>query len=417
MSTRRRSSLLIPSFPLPALPLPESPELPRQPPRIIQDDLEDAPPPSILHARTAPEHSPDPPRDSTDLSRDQLQPEPRIPSSRRTLTRALELAREAVQLDSTNEEPQAVVMAYGRSVALLSEVMERVRRGEDSTDPSSPRHKGRPRSAVAQEEEVRRLQNIHDTYVDRMNILSAIYNIPPVPYSTTNEYIQITSQSDQQQAQASSPTGFLSPTSDRSDPIPTSDAYTAPYPDEHEQDPGHDRDPTTEADMFPFDPSRSGLPPVSYPYPAAQYEEPPAPAPRPRRPRNTPAAALALPSPPPANSLPPPPLYEPASLATSIIYWPDDTTGVSEFCPQTYCRSGKIYEGPSERRGFCVSSPTVETIGLAGTQLRSPPFGAHSEDRSTQWPDPDAVVSGSFCARYFRATPRSKDGRISSSTR
>jgi hypothetical protein len=81
------------------------------------------------------------------------------PSSRRALTRALELAREAVRLDSNNDDPHAAVLAYGRSVALLSEVMERVRRGEDSPE-SHRRHSGRRRSVVAQEEEVRRLKTI-----------------------------------------------------------------------------------------------------------------------------------------------------------------------------------------------------------------------------------------------------------------
>ena len=80
------------------------------------------------------------------------------PSSRRALTRALELAREAVQLDATNDDPHAAVIAYGRSVALLSEVMERVRRGEDTSD--GRRRNGRRRSVVAQEEEVRRLKSI-----------------------------------------------------------------------------------------------------------------------------------------------------------------------------------------------------------------------------------------------------------------
>jgi len=81
------------------------------------------------------------------------------PSSRRALTRALELAREAVQLDSTNDNPEAAVNAYAQSVALLSEVMERVRNGEDSTS-DSHRRRPRRRSVAAQEEEVRRLQNI-----------------------------------------------------------------------------------------------------------------------------------------------------------------------------------------------------------------------------------------------------------------
>ncbi|KAJ7630681.1 hypothetical protein FB45DRAFT_1027877 [Roridomyces roridus] len=294
----------IPSLPIP--PLPDSPEIARQPPRNLQDhlDLEDPPPPSILtRAPTSSDDPPDPPRDPP---RDRLAPdrsEPRIPSSRRALTRALELAREAVQLDSTNEEPEAAVMAYGRSVALLSEVMERVRRGEDSTDPSSRRRNGRPRSAVAQEEE-------HDTYADRMNILSIIYNIPPVPYSTTNEYIQMTSQADQQQQSSASTS---SPTSSASTPDipPASAPYTAVYHDEHERDLGHDRDQPTDADVFLFEPPRSAVPAtISHPYAATQYEDAPAPVQAlqpPRRPRNG-SAALAPPPPPPSNPLPPAPV-------------------------------------------------------------------------------------------------------------
>ena len=118
------------------------------------EDLLDPPPPSLLLSRSA--HEPPPPP-----SPDRLEPPQenrRPPSSRRALTRALELAREAVELDSSNVDPEAAVMAYGRSVALLSEVMERVRRGEDSTDPR--RRNGRRRSVVAQEEEIRRLQQI-----------------------------------------------------------------------------------------------------------------------------------------------------------------------------------------------------------------------------------------------------------------
>lgn len=82
------------------------------------------------------------------------------PSSRKTLTRALELAREAVRLDSTNDDPYGAIVAYGKSVTLLHEVMERVLRGEDGSDNSHRRHSGRRRSIVAQEEEVRRLKSI-----------------------------------------------------------------------------------------------------------------------------------------------------------------------------------------------------------------------------------------------------------------
>ena len=81
------------------------------------------------------------------------------PSSRRALTKALELAREAVKLDSTNDDPYGAVVAYGKSVALLSKVMERVINGEESHE-SVRRRGGRRRSVVAQEEEVRRLRAI-----------------------------------------------------------------------------------------------------------------------------------------------------------------------------------------------------------------------------------------------------------------
>ncbi|KAG6842476.1 hypothetical protein C0991_000002 [Blastosporella zonata] len=122
------------------------------------EDLSDPPPPSILPSSSSRlsvkyqdvQHHLQAPRESRG--------EPRVPSSRRALTRALELAREAVQLDSMNDNPEAAVQAYGRSVALLSEVMERVRRGEDSTESSNRRR--RRRSVAAQEEEIRRLQNI-----------------------------------------------------------------------------------------------------------------------------------------------------------------------------------------------------------------------------------------------------------------
>lgn len=126
------------------------------------DNLSDPPPRSILpgaSSRALSQHQ--------EIVPDRLllsPPEPRTPaearpSSRRALTKALELAREAVKLDSTNDDPYAAVMAYGRSVALLSEVMERVRRGEDSTEYHKKRN-GRRRSVVAQEEEVRRLKSI-----------------------------------------------------------------------------------------------------------------------------------------------------------------------------------------------------------------------------------------------------------------
>ena len=81
---------------------------------------------------------------------------PTTPSSRRALTRALELAQEAVRIDATGDDPQAAVYAYAKSVSLLNEVMERVMRGEET---DSKRRAPR-RSAVAKEDEARRLRSI-----------------------------------------------------------------------------------------------------------------------------------------------------------------------------------------------------------------------------------------------------------------
>jgi hypothetical protein len=77
-------------------------------------------------------------------------------TSRRALTEALRLAQEAVLLDSQNEDPIAAFRAYARSVILLSEVMERVIRGEHDTG----RRNGRAQTEIAREEEVRRLRAI-----------------------------------------------------------------------------------------------------------------------------------------------------------------------------------------------------------------------------------------------------------------
>lgn len=124
--------------------------------------LSDSPPRSLLPRRSQPSLG-----SSQEIIPDRLllsPPEPRSssgntrPSSRRALTRALELAKEAVRLDSTNDDPHGAIMAYGQSVALLNEVMERVMRGEDSGE--SRRRNGRRRSIVAQEEEVQRLKSI-----------------------------------------------------------------------------------------------------------------------------------------------------------------------------------------------------------------------------------------------------------------
>lgn len=128
-------------------------------PAEVLGNLSDSPPRSMLRSAARSPGTNDIIPDRLLLSPPESKPSEPRPSSRRALTRALELAREAVNLDSKNDDPYGAVQAYGRSVALLSEVMERVMRGEDSTE-SHRRKNGRRRSVVAQEEEVRRLKSI-----------------------------------------------------------------------------------------------------------------------------------------------------------------------------------------------------------------------------------------------------------------
>ncbi|PPQ70747.1 hypothetical protein CVT24_000858 [Panaeolus cyanescens] len=179
------------------------------------DDLSDPPPQSYFVSSSSRQH--DRNRDSQLPDRGLLSPpteqthrSEHRPSSRRALTRALELAREAVQLDANNDNPEAAVSAYAQSVALLSEVMERVRNGDDGS------RRSRRRSVAAQEEEIRRLKSIYDTYADRMAMLSLIYSIPPVPYPTSSYPNTNASGS----ATSDSPTTSVSPSSENSPHIP-----------------------------------------------------------------------------------------------------------------------------------------------------------------------------------------------------
>ncbi|KAG7099421.1 hypothetical protein E1B28_001273 [Marasmius oreades] len=316
--------------PPPSLPIPNIPHIDNDNMYNSYHDLSDPPPPSILPTSSRIQDPPQSQQPSQSPPQPHLlappdQPAPRPPSSRRALTRALELARQAVQLDSTNDNPELAVQAYGKSVALLSEVMERVRRGEDSTEVGSRKRNGRRRSVVAQEEEVRRLQTIHDTYADRMNILSIIYSIPPLPYSSSSIYSATFN--SHELAQAASPlTEDLEPHDTIPNHTPAEDFTDRPY--------GHDRSDDGHAAigtaMFLEDlPSSrseiSGLPhqPSAHPYATAQYDQllPVVPIQAPRQNSSSPssrfvsssrrsrALSTALPPamPPPPNSPPPPP--------------------------------------------------------------------------------------------------------------
>ncbi|KAH9486739.1 hypothetical protein JR316_0000804 [Psilocybe cubensis] len=353
------------------------------------DDLSDPPPQSYLPPPALRHHHSAllaPPTDHPHRS-DQR------PSSRRALTRALELAREAVQLDSTNDNPEAAVAAYARSVALLSEVMERVRNGEDSTSDSHRRR--RRRSVAAQEEEVRRLQNIHDTYADRMNILSIIYSIPPVPYPSYSAALA----SD---APSTSPTS-TSPSSDNSPQIPHQ-VYTQYNPDSVPSfsTPQYNdtRDSVYRLDEEVLERSAiSGLPNTSHPY-ALQYDVPPLPQPQPQlqpqpiQPvpsfrnsviasrKSRPPNSLPPKPPPPSASLPPPPVQ------TELAY---DPPPLNHQRPglQPRLAAAAAVESTSHRRTPSASNlrPLEEENQVSERQLSRP----REDTLDSQKPVPDAL--------------------------
>jgi len=89
-------------------------------------------------------------------------------SKRRGLARALELAREAVELDTKAENVQATLEMYAKSVSLLSEVIEEVQRDQ----------RDQRQSEENNEEELKKLAAIHDSYRDRMLLLSIVSGIP-----------------------------------------------------------------------------------------------------------------------------------------------------------------------------------------------------------------------------------------------
>lgn len=88
-------------------------------------------------------------------------------SSKNILTIALQKAQSAVLLDGSNNVAEAI-LAYKQAVRLLQEVMERVSPKSSSVSKSSRK--------VHREEERRRLKVIHDTYAERIRLLSMIYS-------------------------------------------------------------------------------------------------------------------------------------------------------------------------------------------------------------------------------------------------
>lgn len=120
-------------------------------------------------------------------------------SSRDALAKSLELARQALRLETRNEDPPEAIATYEASVSLLNQVIEHALRGKNQT--GSHRRDGNrsPYNPMRVEAStIRKWQNIvssrqlyygpeahivrhagqRDTYADRVNVLRAIYNTP-----------------------------------------------------------------------------------------------------------------------------------------------------------------------------------------------------------------------------------------------
>ncbi|KAG8975203.1 hypothetical protein FRB90_009585, partial [Tulasnella sp. 427] len=256
------------------------------------------------------------------------------PSSRRALTRALELAQEAVKIDATGEDPQAAVYAYAKSVALLNEVMERVMRGDDE---SSRRRSSARKSVHAKEEEARRLRSIHDTYYDRMQILVMIYGIPqpviatsPPPSTTSYSSFAAVASASGSNVQGHPRTSEMahasteSLTEEQHDPYASEDQHTDEYYDDGGAydpyamlTPGHHHYPPSGvvgdeeylSHVTPRAPPTSQLPPTRSTHQLPPMRQPPA-GPPPVRPRVDSLPRRTSRQGPPGQppSMPPPPL-------------------------------------------------------------------------------------------------------------
>lgn len=143
-------------------------------------------------------------------------------TSKNVLTIALAKAQSAVTHDSGNNVPEAI-HSYGQAVRLLQEVMERI----------APRHSSSKKKSTRQEER-RRLKVIHDTYTDRIRLLSLIYG----PGNDGHEP-EHSSSSNVAQAQTSSSIAELAdaatslPSHDRDQNAADSNGTIAGQPAEH----------------------------------------------------------------------------------------------------------------------------------------------------------------------------------------
>ncbi|EJD55173.1 hypothetical protein AURDEDRAFT_78123 [Auricularia subglabra TFB-10046 SS5] len=234
------------------------------------------------------------------------------PSSRKALTHALELAQVAVRLDAQNDDPGGAIYAYARSVSLLNHVMNSVMRGDDE---NLRRRSGRRRSSVsARQDEINRLRAIHDTYADRMRILSEIYNIPLIeltPEEAFNGPERTHNEPEFTEGVESIGTAMLDPSTAHS-PLAATSSHAGPLAVAVPPSDPYSNSPTTPTPQQPTPAQHSRMSEVPPP-------RPPPSGPLPSRPSDLPHPPSA---PPPSGPLPHPPSFvEPDTPPGSGTQW------------------------------------------------------------------------------------------------
>ncbi|KDR69772.1 hypothetical protein GALMADRAFT_255555, partial [Galerina marginata CBS 339.88] len=87
--------------------------------------------------------------------------------TRKKLNIALDHARRAVELDTQGDDMNGAIAAYSQSTSLLSRVIEDMRRETQQSG-----------DGARKPDDLAKLVKIHDSYRDRMMILSSVTGIP-----------------------------------------------------------------------------------------------------------------------------------------------------------------------------------------------------------------------------------------------
>lgn len=79
-------------------------------------------------------------------------------STRQRLRQAMELAREAVRLDSSNEDPLSAIESYQKCTDMLNHVIDRIHNGDITN--TQTQYRSSSRNEANRDEELKRLTSI-----------------------------------------------------------------------------------------------------------------------------------------------------------------------------------------------------------------------------------------------------------------